>query len=456
MTSKNHIFQLNACKLIDLVKSGEISITEMIESHLKRINQINPVLNAIVNHSPKQSLDTAKILDCEKKDGKDIGPLYGIPVGIKDIFNTYDFPTEMGSHLWKNFESGNDARIVSNIRLGNGIILGKTETAEFAVHALGKSKNPYDFSRSPGTSSSGSAIAVATGMSPITIGTQTAGSIIRPASYCGVYGFKPSYGLIPRTGMLKTTDTLDQIGFFGRNPYDLGLFLDVVRVKGKNYPYVEKKFNQKYLNSFKSRKLRIRFVRTHVWDSATNEVQKRILQFVDKINSSGMYDIKEVELPEIFSNAHKVHETIYAKSLAYYFKNELEKKSLVSDVFYKLTKKAESVSIPKFNDALEYQVKLRHILDNEFDNFDLIISLSTADYAPLRDIEEKPDPSLIWTMCGNPAINVPITDSTNNLPLGIQIIGKRYDDELLLNCVKSLYDSEMISESKVYTPKTSM
>ena len=136
MTSKNDIFQSNACELIDFVKSRKISITEMIESHLERIEQLNPELNAIINYNPSQSLDTARILDSKKEKGIEIGPLCGIPIGIKDIFNTYDLPTEMGSHLWKNFESGNDARIVSNIRLSNGIILGKTETAEFAVHAL--------------------------------------------------------------------------------------------------------------------------------------------------------------------------------------------------------------------------------------------------------------------------------------------------------------------------------
>ena len=253
--------------------------------------------------------------------------------------------------------------------------------------------------------------------------------------------------------MLKTTDTLDQIGFFARNPCDLRLFLDVVRVKGKNYPYVDQKFNQEYLNSVKSRKLKIRFVKTHVWNSATEQVQKKILQFVDKVNALGMYDIKEFELPEIFSTTHEVHETIYAKSLAYYFKKELEEKSLVSDVFYKLTKKAENITIPKFNEALYHQVNLRHTLDTEFENFDLMISLSTADHAPLRDMEEKSDPSLIWTMCGTPALNIPVTDSTDGLPFGVQIIGKRFDDELLLNFVEELYDSGIIHESIVHTPK---
>ena len=452
MTSKNNIFQLSAYESIDLIKSGKISIVELVQSYIKRIDELNPVLNAWVHLDHQHVLETAKIMDQKNKNGKNLEPLFGIPIGVKDIFNTEDFPTEMGSHLWKNFEPGNDARIISKIRLNNGIILGKTETAEFAVHALGKSKNPFDFSRSPGTSSSGSAIAVATGMSPIAIGTQTAGSIIRPASYCGVYGFKPSYGLIPRTGMLKTTDTLDQIGFFARNPYDLELFLDVIRVKGKHYPFVEKSFNDINSQSVESKKLKIRLVKTHVWNMATSEVQKAVLQFVDKLDSLGKFDVEEFNLPEIFSKAHNIHELIYSKSLSYYFQKELKNKSLVSDVFYSLTEKTKNISIPEFHNALDYQTKIRRILNDEFENFDLIISLSTADYAPLRDIQEKDDPSLIWTMCGNPAINIPIVDYTRSLPLGIQIVAKRYDDELLLNFAKFLYDSKLINESKVFTP----
>ena len=185
---------------------------------------------------------------------------------------------------------------------------------------------------------------------------------------------------------------------------------------------------------------------------ATSEVQKTVLQFVDKLDSLGKFDVEEFNLPEIFSKAHNIHELIYSKSLSYYFQKELKDKSLVSDVFYSLTEKTKNVSIPEFHDALDYQVKIRRILNNEFKNFDLIISLSTADYAPSRDIQEKDDPSLIWTMCGNPAINVPIVDHTRSLPLGIQIVAKRFDDELLLNFVKFLYDSKLINESKVFTP----
>ncbi len=164
--------------------------------------------------------------------------LLGIPVGIKDIFNTIDMPTCMGSPLWKGFTPGNDARVVHNIKFQGGIIAGKTVTAEFAVHSPNETRNPRDVNYSPGTSSSGSAASVASGMIPLAIGTQTAGSIIRPASYCGIYGFKPSFGTLPRTGMLKTTDSLDCVGLFATNIDDCKLLFEVMRVKGLDYPYV--------------------------------------------------------------------------------------------------------------------------------------------------------------------------------------------------------------------------
>ena len=161
-----------------------------------------------------------------------------VPFGVKDIFNTIDLKTEMGSETWKDHNAGNDARVVSVLRHQGYTPIGKTVTAEFAVHHLNKTKNPHSIDKTPGTSSSGSAVAVATGMVPFALGTQTAGSIIRPASFCGVWGMKPSFGLIPRTGSLKTTDSLDTIGFLSSYGTDMREILNLLRVKGPNYPFV--------------------------------------------------------------------------------------------------------------------------------------------------------------------------------------------------------------------------
>ena len=267
MTNQD-ITEFSAVELIKLINTKKITVTELIESTINKIQKINPQTNAFVHLNFLQMRETAKNLDKKLDNNESIGALYGIPIGVKDIFNTKEYPTEMGSSLWKGFTSGNDARVVHYLRMNNGIIAGKTETAEFAVDALGKSLNPHDVTRTPGTSSSGSAIAVATGMIPIALGTQTGASIIRPASFCGIYGFKPSFGLIPRTGMLKTADTLDQIGFFARTPQDLELFFNIIHVKGKNYPISNNALNNESRQIIKNRPWKIKFVKSHTWDKA--------------------------------------------------------------------------------------------------------------------------------------------------------------------------------------------
>ncbi len=171
--------------------------------------------------------------------------LDGIPFGVKDIFNTKEFKTEMGSKIWKNFQPGNNARVVDTLEANGAIAVGKTITAEYAVHKLNETKNPYNLSKTPGTSSSGSATAVCTGDVPFTLASQTAGSIIRPASFCGVWGMKPSFGLIARTGVLKTNDTLDTIGFMTSNIYNLNIILENIRLKGLNYPLIHKNIDKK-------------------------------------------------------------------------------------------------------------------------------------------------------------------------------------------------------------------
>jgi len=433
----------SAKKLISLILDKEITIHELTQSYIDHIEKIDSNIDAWVSLNKNQSLTVAEKLDQKFMNGENIGPLFGIPIGIKDIFNTEDFPCQMGSQLWKNFTPGNDARVVSDLRMANAIILGKTETAEFAVHALGNTKNPFDKNRSPGTSSSGSAVAVATGMVPFALGTQTAGSIIRPASYCGVYGFKPSFGLIPRTGMLKTTDTLDQVGYFTRTPEDLELFFDLLHVKGKNYPYSNAALTDEKRQNIVNRPWKIKFVKTSVWDNAENYAKKEIEKFCTKLNQFDEFDVNEEILSDEFISAHENHEIIYAKSLSYYFEDELKNKSLISEIFYDLAIKSKNISMDKFDFALNYQNNISKKLDQMFNDFDILISLSTAGCAPLKKEKEIDDPSLIWTMCGVPAINIPAFNY-NGLPFGVQIVSRKYNDLLLLRFVNLLHSKEII------------
>jgi Asp-tRNA(Asn)/Glu-tRNA(Gln) amidotransferase A subunit family amidase len=380
--------------------------------------------------------------------GKHIRSLEGIPVGVKDIFNTMKFPTQMGSPIWKGFTPGNDARVVYQTKNAGGVIPGKTVTAEFAVHTLDKTLNPHDVSRTPGTSSSGSAVAIALGMVPVALGTQTAGSIVRPASFCGVYGCKPSFGLIPRTGMLKTTDSLDTIGFFVARCDDLVRVFDSIRVYGPNYPFSHEALKDiTRQNKSEDRPWRIALARTHTWQYAFDYAKSALLQWAKKLSEHKSIEIIETDLPEATINAHSIHSVIYDKTLSYYFKEEYNKSVLVSPIMKEIIRRGNEISVQQYHDALKEQERLCHIMDKYLEGFDAMISLSTAGEAPLRSITEYQDPALIWTMTHLPVVCAPAFISPAALPFGVQLVARKYNDYLLFKLIAHLRSLELLPPS---------
>lgn len=383
----------------------------------------------------------------ENIKNKKLRPLEGMPVGVKDIYNTEYFKTQMGSPLWKDFTPGNDARIVYYVKEAGGLIPGKTVTAEFAVHTLNQTLNPYDITKTPGTSSSGSAVAVALGMVPAALGTQTAGSIVRPASFCGVYGCKPSFGLLPRTGMLKTTDSLDTLGFFTSKAEDLRLLFDTVRVHGCNFPFSHKALSDNSRqNKPDSRPWKIAFLKTYTWGDAFDYAKQSILEHVNKLSNNKNIEIHEIDLPSEMNRSHFIHETIYNKTLSYYFKEEYKKSELVSPIMNELIELGNKISVNEYNQALLEQNKLIKIMDKFLSEYDAIISLSTAGEAPPRNIMENRDPALMWTLTHLPVVSVPMFKSPNGLPFGLQIAARKYNDYLLFNLIEYLREQKLIPE----------
>lgn len=426
-----------------------LSPVEVADFCIRQVQDLEPSLEAWVCFNPEQMRKKAEIAAHRISHTKNIRNLEGIPVGIKDIINTKEYPTEMGSPVWQGFTPGNDARIVYNLKQNGAIIPGKTVTAEFAVHTLGKTKNPHDFSKTPGTSSSGSAVAVASGMVPVAIGTQTAGSIIRPASFCGIYGCKPSFGLVPRTGVLKTTDSLDTLGFFVLHQKDIPRVFNAIRVHGPDYPLSNNALSDtKMQMKDPKRPWKVGFVKTHLWDSAEIYAKNAIENWVNTIGTDNEIEITEFSLPVITHSSHTVHELIYNKTLAHYFKEEYKKKELVSPIMRGLIEDGIQISAGQLQEALVRQNEIASAIDAVFKDFDCIISLSTAGAAPLRDQVEKQDPALLWNMAHIPAINAPVFRSPEGLPFGIQITARRYHDYLLFSFCDYLASHE-------YIPKTS-
>lgn len=440
MSAHGLLNHLSATEAVRRLRARELSAVDLTRACLEQIERVEPQINAWAYLDPDVALRQAAAVDRRVEAGEPVGPLAGVPVGIKDIFNTKDMPTEMGSPIWHGFTPGNDARVVHYVRMADAVIPGKTVTAEFAVHAPGPTRNPHNPEHMPGTSSSGSAVAVASFMTPLALGTQTAGSTIRPASYCGIYGYKPSFGILPRTGMLKTTDSLDTIGFFARTPDDLALLFDVIRVQGADYPISEAALNDPSRQIRGDRPWRVALVRGPKWDHAEPYAQEALLGFAETLGTLDDVVVEEVEAPASLNRGHAVHSIIYDRTLAYYFKEEFKKHTLVSPVMYEIIRRGNETDVEDYKRALAEQTQIRTELDNWFaGGWDILLNLSTGGSA-LKGLEseDRPDNCLVWTLCGIPAISVPVFSGPDELPFGAQVVARRYNDYLLLDFVRWL------------------
>jgi Asp-tRNA(Asn)/Glu-tRNA(Gln) amidotransferase A subunit family amidase len=418
----------DATKLRELLKAKTITVEDILNACLQRIRDIDPLVHAW------ETLDNDVIsTQCTKLETytRVDYPLYGIPIGVKDIYNTFDMPTQMGSPLWENFTPGNDARIIHYLRRAGAIILGKTVTAEFAVHYQDKTRNPHDLSRSPGTSSSGSAVAVATGMVPIALGSQTAGSISRPASYCGIYGFKPTFGVLPRIGVLKTTDSLDTLGFFSRSVQDLILAFEASRTHGENYEFVHKHIDNYQSTSHKIFKIGI--VKHPKWDLASSFAKEAFSQWCAKLKDAQLI-VEEVTLPSFCDTIHATHQCIYDKSLSYYFKDEYAQHTLMSPIFYDIIQEGNKITKEQYQEALEKQSRETVDFNDWIESYDILLTLATADEAPIGlTTPDIPDANLIWTYLGLPTATIPVLKGENGLPIGVSVVARKYCDKLLLD-----------------------
>ena len=426
-------------KLLKNVELGRLSFKDMVDASAQKINEKEAdTLAWVCFDLDKLRLESEQAYFRYKSRGY-LLKLDGIPFGVKDIFNTKAFPTQMGSPLWKNFTPGNNARVVDSLLFAGGIVVGKTVTAEFAVHALNETLNPHDASKTPGTSSSGSAAAVATGMVPFALATQTAGSIVRPASFCGVWGMKPSFGMIPRTGVLKTTDSLDTVGFIAAHLESLRPLLDAVRVKGPDYPYVYKNVDSHgVLPKLSVRPWRVGFVKTHTWETATPYAHQSIEGLAQRIGSEPGFEVEEIEWPIDLQDSHDIHSIIYNKSLSYYFQNEKKIESHITPIMKEMIDAGELISPAELKHALANQQSYCERLDKLLMPYDFVLSLGTASSAPLRGVEESPDPSLIWTLGHLPTVAAPTFHCPRGLPFGAQFVSRRWNDYLLLQGLNEL------------------
>lgn len=437
-------FELTAAEAAVDIARGLISAEEMTRACLDRIAVAEPEVQAFVHLDPEHALAQARALDRHKAEGGHLGPLHGVPVGIKDIFDTADYPAECGSPILAGRRPQADAAAVAKLRGAGAVILGKTVTTEFAYFHPGKTRNPRDIARTPGGSSSGSAAAVAAGMVPLAIGSQTNGSMIRPAAFCGVFGIKPSHGLVSRAGALLLSGKLDHVGAFARSVGDLGLILDVLAGQDPadpdTRPYAAPAFHAA-AEEAAPLPPRFAFVRTPVWDKADAEARTALEEFAEEIGA------EEVELPDYYAGAWEAQRVIMAADMAHnlgHFEDEGE----VSPQFATLLGEGREVSAVQYlaarRDAQRYADGLMGIFEQVAD---AIVTLSARGVAP-EGHGATGDPVFcsLWTLTGFPALNLPLIANDDGLPIGVQMIGAPNRDDRLLRTANALVSSLGLDE----------
>ena len=434
-----NIINFKTTELVEKIKNGEVSSKALCEVYINRIEKFEKKVCAWAFFDKKKLLEKAEEADTYRSSGKPLGPLHGIPVALKDIIGTYDMPTECGTKLRKGKSLSQDSEVANLIKNSGAILMGKTVTTELAYFEPGKTKNPHDYTRTPGGSSSGSAAAVASFMAPLSVGTQTNGSVIRPASYCGVVGYKPSFGLISRTGILKQSSFLDQVGVFSRTVEDAAYFSKVL-IKKDLYDYDTVHYSADNMMDELNKELEFEpkfiFYKTESWKKISKKNQEIFNYFIKSFKKN----IEVFDEPSYFkdiSKYHKIiHETDMARSFSDYYR--LSKKSLGKNLV-KAIERGKKYSAYEYGEAIDFRSRAYESYKEVFDDYYGIITPSALGVADKGLASTgSPELSTIWTYMGLPTLNLPVLTGENNLPLGLQIIGNKFDDLRFLKYAKWL------------------
>ena len=397
-------FRFGAKEAAKRIERGELTAEALIASCRERIAQREPEVKAWTY--------LAKGTPNAKR-----GPLFGVPVGVKDIFDTHDMPTEYGSPIYAGYRPRVDSAPVALTRRAGGTIMGKTVTAEFATFVPRETRNPLDLSRTPGGSSSGSAAAVADFMVPLSFGTQTAGSLIRPAAYCGIVGYKPTFNAIARAGVKPGADSLDTIGVYGRSVEDVAFFGATLTHRSD-------------LENTIDRAPRIGMCRTNEWDRVEPEMRRAF------DHARRALDAREFELPARFKGLRESHTSVLwyeiARSLADEFSRFPEKldpglRQRCADGF--------ALDPKDYLRAQQHAADCRAHFAEALGDYDVLLAPAATGEAP-KGLASTGDVAMnvVWTLLHTPCVAVPAGKSASGMPLGLQVIGRIGDDARTLAC----------------------
>ncbi|MHB8909337.1 MAG: amidase [Syntrophales bacterium] len=422
---------MHTLSLIDAaqgIKERRFTSEEYTRALLERIASVDEAIQAWTWLKPEEALEAARRSDRHFQSGGAPGILQGLPIGVKDIFATAGVPTQMGSPAFAGHIPAESAAVIERLEARGAFVMGKTVTTECAFLSPGKTRNPWNPLHTPGGSSSGSAAAVAAGFVPAALGTQTNGSVIRPAAYCGVVGFKPTQGLIPIAGALTFSHTLDQPGIFTRRTEDAAFFAAAL-ADDERQPLAP--------IPACSVPLRLAAVKTPVWELAEEHARQNFRETIEALRDSGA-KVEECELPELFRLAHAAIRTIMAVEAAVNLEAlALKHAPLLSSTLRDFLAEGRATDAADYQRALKTRLSLQAELERFLGRYDAIITPPTTGEAPAT-IEQTGNPGFcsIWSLCGVPALTIPVGFGPRGLPLGLQIVGPHGKDGQLLSAAR--------------------
>ena len=427
------LYRLGLLEMLRAYREARATVQELVESCSARIAALDPKIQAWEWFDPSRAMAEA-----EERAGGILAdlPLFGIPVGVKDIINTRGIPTRMGSRIFAGHVPTHSAWVVRRLEALGGLVMGKTVTTEFAFRQPGKTRNPWNPAHTPGGSSQGSAASVAAGFVPVAIGTQTLGSVIRPAAFCGVVGYKPSFGAISRNGIHPFSATLDTVGVFARSVADAAWFGACLMGMDSRDEATAIKGATKSLRvplEPLAAPPRLAVVKTPKWPLATEAQRNHFGDCVAALKGAGA-GVREVPLPRAFDDAWDNVMTILARDAVRSFASiESRHRIRLSPPLIELLDRGHRVSPEEYAKARTRREEYRRWLDGLFDGCDAIVTIPAPGEAP-EGLASTGDATFcsLWTQTGLPAVSIPSGRGPRGLPLGLQIVGRYREDERAL------------------------
>ncbi|MGR9090382.1 MAG: amidase [Gammaproteobacteria bacterium] len=410
------LVELTARDAAQLIRDGEISSVELTRACLERIAARNDTVHAFVHCDPEFSLEQARLADSTPVRS----PLHGIPFAVKDVIDTGDFPTEYGTPIHRGRRPGSDARCVGLMREAGAVLLGKAVTTEYAMFTPNATRHPLNPAHTPGGSSSGTAAAVADRMVPIAFGNQTAGSLIRPAAFCGVYGLKPTHGTTDGSGILPLQPYFDTLGYMARGIGDLQDFYSIVRGESESKSWTA------------ARRPRIGICRTHQWEFAAPETRALLARAATQLSDLG-FAVETLELPPHYAELVSLHRRILYRGIADSLNDDFARASAqMSAGLRDVIEEGRACTDQHYADDRARADQYRATVNDCFGEFDALLCPSAPGEAPAGTATGDPVFQVSWTLLGVPCLNLPMGNGPQELPLGLQLIGRRHADADLM------------------------